>query len=87
MKFDQRWLRLSLIYLNLALTQLISFRILSVLITFLRPGKNRGGVEKSTFIACIKGSTYKLLRNLCQKDTKTKTYEELNKLLTDHLSS
>ena len=44
------------------------------------------GLKKSTFIACIGGPAYKLLRSLCQNDTKAKTYEELIKLLTDHLS-
>ena len=41
---------------------------------------------KSTFIANIGGRAYKLLRSLAQNDTKSKTYEQLTKLLKDHLS-
>ena len=43
-------------------------------------------LTKSTFIATIGGPAYKLLRSLSQNDTKSKTYAQLTKLMTDHLS-
>ena len=41
---------------------------------------------KSTCIACIGSKAYKLLRSLTKNDTKSKTYEQYVKLVTDHIS-
>ena len=43
-------------------------------------------LKKSTFIASIGAPAYKLLRSLCQNDTKSKSYTQLIALLTEHLN-
>ena len=43
-------------------------------------------LKRSTFIATIGGPVYKLLRSLCQNDTRSKTYKQLVDLMTDHLN-
>ncbi len=44
-------------------------------------------LKRSTFIATIGGPAYKLLRSLCQNDTRSKTYQQLVDLMTDHLNA
>ena len=42
-------------------------------------------LKRANLLATIGSSGYKLLRSLCQNDTRNKTYEELQKVMSDHL--
>ena len=41
--------------------------------------------KKATFLACLGGPGYKLLRSLCQNDTSAKTFDQLKATMKDHL--
>ena len=59
-----------------------SERVAAFLIANQITGEER---TKNTFLACLGGPGYKLLRSLCQNDTGSKTLSQLQTAMQDHL--